>query len=102
MIWPQANAQRKTVTQFIQRHWLNLSSTLLVCITALSLHPLNTLPEVPGSDKTHHFVAYAALAFPTAPRKPRRGSSSSALRSTAASSNWSSPVWIAKENAWIF
>ena len=72
MIWPQANAQRKTVTQFIQRHWLNLGATLLVCIRALSLHPLNTLSEVPGSDKTHHFVAYAALAFPTALRKPRR------------------------------
>ena len=58
--------------RLIQRHWLILSAILLVCITALALLPLITLPEAPGSDKTHHFVAYAALAFPTALRKPRR------------------------------
>jgi len=68
----QTQRHSKTVTRFIQRRWLHLSAILLACITALSLHPLNTLPEVPGSDKTHHFVAYAALAFPTALRKPRR------------------------------
>ena len=36
----------------------------------LSLWPLETLPSVPGTDKTHHLIAYAALVFPTALRKP--------------------------------
>ncbi|ELR66765.1 hypothetical protein C942_04463 [Photobacterium marinum] len=30
------------------------------------------LPEVPGTDKTHHFIAYAALMFPVAFRKPKK------------------------------
>jgi len=29
------------------------------------------LPAVPGSDKTHHFIAYAALMLPTALRMPK-------------------------------
>ncbi|MCI5147526.1 MAG: VanZ family protein [Candidatus Electrothrix sp. AR3] len=29
------------------------------------------LPSIPGNDKTHHLIAYAALMFPTALRKPR-------------------------------
>lgn len=33
-------------------------------ITLLSLTPLPSLPEVPGSDKAHHLVAYGALMFP--------------------------------------
>jgi hypothetical protein len=32
---------------------------------------LESLPSVAGSDKTHHFVAYGALMFPTALRKPK-------------------------------
>ena len=40
-------------------------------ITILSLRPLQKLPAVPGSDKTHHFIAYATLMFPTALRKPK-------------------------------
>jgi hypothetical protein len=42
----------------------------LLAITTLSLWPLETLPSVPGTDKTHHLIAYAALMFPTALRKP--------------------------------
>ncbi len=57
--------------EFINRFWLELSVFILVAITALSLHPLENLPEAPGSDKTHHFIAYAALAFPAALRKPK-------------------------------
>ena len=60
------------MTTFIRNQWLNLSALFLLLITALSLYPLDNLPEAPGSDKTHHFIAYAALAFPTALRKPKR------------------------------
>lgn len=28
------------------------------------MSPLDVLPPAPGSDKLHHFVAYAALCFP--------------------------------------
>ena len=60
------------LTELISRYWFKLSLFILVAITILSLHPLENLPEAPGSDKTHHLVAYAALAFPTALRKPKR------------------------------
>ncbi len=65
-------SNRKKVTTFIRNQWFNLSALLLLLITALSLYPLDNLPETPGSDKTHHFIAYATLAFPTALRKPKR------------------------------
>ena len=55
---------------FIKNNWLAFTLLLLVAITVLSLWPLQTLPSVPGSDKTHHFIAYGALMFPTALRKP--------------------------------
>lgn len=51
---------------WIKVHALVCSLTVLVVITALSLTPLPQLPEVPGTDKLHHFVAYAALMFPVA------------------------------------
>lgn len=38
----------------------------------LSLSPLAELPAVPGSDKTHHLIAYGALALPTAFAIPRK------------------------------
>lgn len=56
----------------INRYWIQFSALILSAITALSLSPLENLPETPGSDKTHHFIAYAALAFPTALRKPKQ------------------------------
>jgi VanZ family protein len=56
----------------VNHFWLELSVLMLVTITVLSLHPLEHLPEAPGSDKTHHLVAYAALAFPAALRKPKQ------------------------------
>ncbi len=51
-------------------YWLPITLVNLVAITTLSLWPLETLPQVPGSDKTHHLVAYAALMLPVAIRKP--------------------------------
>ena len=60
------------LTQFINRYWIQLSLVMLLAITALSLHPLDNLPEAPGSDKIHHLIAYAALAYPASLRKPKR------------------------------
>jgi len=48
-----------------------LSGMIAVAILWLSLTPLNELPPVPGGDKTHHLIAYSALALPTALAKPR-------------------------------
>lgn len=56
---------------FITRHWLGLSALILLSITLLSLWPLGTLPMMPGTDKTHHFIAYGALMLPTALAKPK-------------------------------
>ncbi|MDQ6999427.1 MAG: hypothetical protein Q9M12_00890 [Mariprofundus sp.] len=53
----------------IHRFWLSLSVLLLFMITTLSLMPLERLPDVPGSDKWHHTIAYAVLMFPAALRR---------------------------------
>jgi VanZ family protein len=56
----------------IERHWIILTLTVLLIITVLSLLPLAELPpNVPGSDKLHHFIAYAALMFPITLGKPK-------------------------------
>ncbi|MGL5949396.1 MAG: hypothetical protein ACRCYV_10295 [Aeromonas sp.] len=65
------NLLRKLLTM-TQHYHLPLLSAGLVCIALLSLTPLPALPAVPGSDKTHHFIAYAALALPLGLRRPRR------------------------------
>lgn len=41
-----------------------LSIGLVMLITALSLIPLPKLPDVPGTDKSHHFIAYGSAAIP--------------------------------------
>ena len=55
----------------IIRYWMPLSVFSLLSITLLSLWPLTSLPHMPGSDKTHHFIAYGALMFPAALAKPK-------------------------------
>ena len=55
----------------IKKHWIFVTAFILTAITILSLTPLKQLPPAPGTDKTHHFVAYAVLMFPTALRKPK-------------------------------
>lgn len=55
----------------IQKYWLHITLMLLVSIATLSLWPVAHLPSVPGTDKTHHFIAYAALMLPTALRQPK-------------------------------
>ena len=49
-----------------------MSGLIAVTIIWLSLTPLAELPDVPGNDKTHHIIAYAALAIPTAFAYPKR------------------------------
>ena len=53
-----------------QAGWL--SGAIALAIIGLSLSPLAQLPDVPGSDKTHHLIAYAVLAIPTAIAIPQR------------------------------
>ncbi|PKH02246.1 hypothetical protein CXF72_12675 [Psychromonas sp. MB-3u-54] len=55
----------------IRSYWIIITLFILTVITLLSLYPLENLPSVPGSDKNHHFIAYGALIFPTALRKPK-------------------------------
>lgn len=57
--------------RFIDARWHMLSALLLTLITTLSLWPLEQLPAIPGGDKWHHGIAYAALMFPAALHRPR-------------------------------
>ncbi|MBL4822147.1 MAG: VanZ family protein [Colwellia sp.] len=56
---------------FINKYWLCITLLLLTTIATLSLWPVAHLPSVPGTDKTHHFIAYAALMLPTALKQPK-------------------------------
>ncbi|WP_029790023.1 VanZ family protein [Vibrio harveyi] len=56
----------------VQIHWLLFTIFIVLVITVLSLYPLDNLPSVPGTDKTHHFIAYGALAFPVAIARPEK------------------------------
>ncbi|MFT5571473.1 MAG: VanZ family protein [Cryomorphaceae bacterium] len=60
------------VLRVLARKWLIFSLFFLATITTFSLTPLPELPFAAGSDKLHHFVAYAALMFPAALRGKRR------------------------------
>ena len=61
----------KTLLEQLRKYWLFCTLFILTTIVILSLWPLKTLPSVPGTDKTHHFIAYAALMLPTALRRPK-------------------------------
>ena len=60
------------VLQKIKAYWWQITLALLSAITVVSLYPHASLPVVPGTDKTHHLIAYAVLVFPTALRRPHR------------------------------
>jgi len=60
-----------TLINLIEYYWLIITLFLLAVIATLSLWPAEHLPQVPGSDKTHHFIAYGALMLPVALRKPK-------------------------------
>jgi VanZ family protein len=55
----------------VQKYWLAITLLVLVAVTILSLLPAPSLPPVPGTDKTHHFIAYAALTFSVALARPK-------------------------------
>ena len=61
----------KYLVLFIQKYWRPLTIIFFIAILALSLWPLEHFPAVPGGDKLHHLIAYAALVFPVALRKPQ-------------------------------
>ena len=54
----------------IKKNWSIITIIVLCGITILSQTPLKQLPDAPGSDKTHHLMAYAALAYPASLRQP--------------------------------
>lgn len=62
----------KPFLTFVQSHWLLSTVAILLPITVLSLYPVESLPPVPGTDKTHHFIAYGVLAFPIALARPEK------------------------------
>ena len=55
----------------VKTYWVVITVVIFAAITILSLYPAQSLPVVPGSDKTHHLIAYGALMFPIALRKPK-------------------------------
>lgn len=59
------------ITDLIKQFWLLITVFLLTAIATLSLWPAEFLPQVPGSDKMHHFISYGALMLPVALRKPK-------------------------------
>lgn len=60
----------KRLVDKIKKRWKALTLVVLTAITFLSLLPLDKLPSAPGTDKTHHLIAYAVLMLPAALRKP--------------------------------
>lgn len=53
------------------KYWWSASLVMLTIVTIASLIPLPVLPDVPGSDKTHHLISYALVMLPIALHKPR-------------------------------
>ena len=56
----------------IKNNWLALTLVSVVTVTISSLWPVDQLPQVPGTDKLHHVIAYAMVMFPIALRRPER------------------------------
>ncbi len=55
----------------IKRNWIVLTTIIFIAVSVLSLLPQDRLPPVPGSDKSHHVIAYGVLMFPVALRKAK-------------------------------
>jgi len=55
---------------FIKNQWKLITILLLIVITILSLSPLQKI-SIPGTDKTHHLIAYFFLALPSAISRPK-------------------------------
>ena len=52
---------------------VGLSLLIGLAIALLTLTPAESLPEAPGGDKLHHFLAFAVLVLPVASVRPRWG-----------------------------
>jgi len=48
-----------------------LTGAMGIAIVVATLIPASTLPEAPGSDKLHHFVAFAAFTIPVSLARPK-------------------------------
>ena len=55
----------------LTKNWISITLLLMVIISIGSLIPLPKLPELPGKDKSLHFMAYALLALPVSWAKPK-------------------------------
>ncbi len=62
----------QSLIKFVDQRWKILSGVGLALIAVMSLVPLPELPLFPGSDKTHHLIAYSLLMFPVALHKPKK------------------------------
>ena len=60
-----------SLLNMLSKYWWLASLVVLAAITVFSLIPLESLPEVPGSDKTHHLLSYVLVMLPIALCKPR-------------------------------
>ena len=63
--------QLEILIDLIKKYWLAIALFILVLITILSLYPLAELPPLPGTDKTHHLIAYGLLMMPVAIKNPK-------------------------------
>lgn len=50
--------------KYFQKYWAVITVFELIVITALSLWPIDQLPELTGTDKHHHLISYACLTIP--------------------------------------
>ncbi len=48
-----------------------LTVALGMLIAVVTLMPAGALPQTPGGDKLHHFIAFAVFALPVSLRRPR-------------------------------
>ena len=55
---------------FFYENWKIYTYLIFIIITLLSLYPLQEQPNIPGSDKIHHLIAYSALAIGVGLRRP--------------------------------
>ena len=55
---------------FFYENWKIYTFLIFLTITFLSLYPLKEQPNIPGSDKIHHLIAYSALTVGIGLRKP--------------------------------
>ena len=60
----------KKIFLFFYENWKIYTYLIFIIITFLSLYPLQEQPNIPGSDKIRHLIAYSALAIGVGLRRP--------------------------------